>query len=151
MKLLFLVAVSALAQERPTVNSFGFMTGCWEAKLGPTTTYTEYWMKPAGGTMLGMARTMRGDRTVFTEFSRIEKRGEDFYYIARIGDPKQAATPFKVVKSSATEVVFENPEHDFPQRIIYRSAPGGLFARIEGKQNGKERGEDFPLKEISCR
>jgi hypothetical protein len=50
------------------------------------------------------------------------------------------------VKFSATELVFENPSHDFPQRVIYRKVPDGLLARIEGVINGKPRGEDYPFK-----
>jgi len=34
-------------------------------------------------------------------------------------------------------VVFENPEHDFPQRILYRLDGGMLHARIEGVVDGE--------------
>ena len=45
------------------------------------------------------------------------------------------------------EVVFENPTHDFPQRIIYRKgADRSVTARIEGVIDGKARGVDFPFK-----
>ena len=37
-----------------------------------------------------------------------------------------------------TRVVFENPVHDFPQRIIYWKDGADLRARIEGTQKGKE-------------
>ena len=33
-------------------------------------------------------------------------------------------------------VIFENLEHDFPQRIIYRREGDRLIARIEGEVNG---------------
>ncbi|MGH8854313.1 MAG: hypothetical protein ACREWI_08545 [Telluria sp.] len=43
--------------------------------------------------------------------------------------------------------MFENPAHDFPQRIIYRRVGDtGLHARIEGK--GK--GIDFPMRRTAC-
>lgn len=58
---------------------------------------------------------------------------------------------FKLVKHGEGEALFENPEHDFPQRIIYRlEKDGSLFARIEGTINGKERGVDFPMKRARC-
>lgn len=42
------------------------------------------------------------------------------------------------------EVTFSNPEHDFPQRIIYlRQADGTLFARIEGNLRAKPAHEDL--------
>ncbi len=41
-------------------------------------------------------------------------------------------------------MVFENPQHDFPQRILYRKNPDGtLHARAEGERNGKLSGQDF--------
>jgi len=50
---------------------------------------------------------------------------------------------FEAVTVSATEAVFENPRHDFPQRVIYSKTDAGLTARIEGTMNGKSRGVDF--------
>jgi hypothetical protein len=40
--------------------------------------------------------------------------------------------------------VFENPKNDFPQRILYWStAPGELWARIEGTVGGKEKSMEW--------
>jgi hypothetical protein len=51
--------------------------------------------------------------------------------------------------STQWEAVFENPDHDFPNRIIYRTPDAdSLFARIEGKRNGRVSGVDFSLKRI---
>ena len=48
-------------------------------------------------------------------------------------------------------VVFENPQHDFPQRIIYRlEKDGSLLARIEGVNQGREKGINFPMKRAKC-
>lgn len=59
-------------------------------------------------------------------------------------------TAFRLIKFSASEVVFENPTHDFPQRIIYRLDKANLFARIEGTNNGKFIGIDFPMTKAKC-
>ena len=49
-----------------------------------------------------------------------------FAYVARpSGQPE---TTFPLVKASATELVFENPTHDFPQRILYRKASDGTVS-----------------------
>ena len=37
------------------------------------------------------------------------------------------------------EAIFENPAHDFPQRVIYRRCGAELCARIEGTLQGKAR------------
>jgi hypothetical protein len=70
-------------------------------------------------------------------------------YTPRIGTT-QTPVSFKVIRQTGDEVVFENLAHDFPQRILYRPLPGGLFARIEGSKSGGDRHEDFPMKRVSC-
>jgi hypothetical protein len=43
-----------------------------------------------------------------------------------------------LVKKTDSSVVFENLEHDYPQRIIYSLEPSGdLRARVEGIRGGK--------------
>lgn len=113
-------------------------------------TIAEHWMKPAGGTLIGMSRTVRGGKTTGFEFVRIVTTESGIDYVAKPSSSKDE-TAFKLVKFSTTEVVFENLAHDFPQRIIYRSQePDGLFARIEGSQNGKMNGMDIPMKRVKC-
>jgi hypothetical protein len=41
-------------------------------------------------------------------------------------------------------VAFENPQHDFPQRIIYWvGKDGALHAKVEGTVNGKAAAEEW--------
>ncbi len=56
-----------------------------------------------------------------------------------------------MLKFGPTEVVFENLEHPFPQRIIYRfEPPAKLHASIEGTRNGASKSFAFPLARVSC-
>ena len=49
------------------------------------------------------------------------------------------------------EVVFENLDHDFPQRVIYRLIDGRhLQGRIEGITSNGEAHVEFPLTRITC-
>jgi hypothetical protein len=60
-------------------------------------------------------------------------------------------TVFRMITGSDGEVVFENPEHDFPQRIIYRrESADALFARIEGQEKGVNKAMDFRFKRSKC-
>ena len=48
------------------------------------------------------------------------------------------------MESRRGKAVFENPAHDFPQRILYwLDGAGALHARIEGPQDGKAVGEEW--------
>lgn len=47
-------------------------------------------------------------------------------------------------------VVFENPAHDFPQRLIYRSVSSdSLHARIEGTIGGQQRSQLYAYRRLS--
>lgn len=106
-------------------------------------------MAPRGGTMLGVARTTRGDSLVEFEQTRIVERGDRLVYIA---DPSgQSRTEFTSTEVGDSIVVFANPTHDFPRRIIYRrNGAGEMQARIEGTMQGKARGIDFPYRRVAC-
>ncbi len=100
--------------------------------------------------MRGLSRNLKEGKVIFGELMRINKEGGKIVYVARIGT-KATPTPFELIRMTADEVVFENAAHPFPQRIRYRREPdGGLFARIEGIDKGKERHEDFPMRRARC-
>jgi hypothetical protein len=146
IKSAFVVLFGALTLEAQELDKFGWIAGCWQSQSGPLT-IDEQWMRPAGGLMLGIGRTVRNGKAVFHEFLSISVQDGNVVYTARIG---ASSTPFKLVKSADSEAVFENPAHDFPQRIIYRKRDGGLHARIEGVEKGKSKSEDFPMRRVSC-
>ncbi len=106
-------------------------------------------MKPAGTSLLGMSRTVANGKTITHEFLQIrqEKTG-DIFYVANPSGQEQAI--FKLVKFETGKLIFENPEHDFPQRIIYHLKGDSLIARIEGMSKGKQRSSDFPMIRAKC-
>jgi hypothetical protein len=107
-------------------------------------------MRPAGQSMIGMSRTVAGGKTVFTEQLQIREANGQIAYIVALGMGTKPIT-FKLIKSSDSEAVFENPEHDFPQRIIYRrESANALFARIEGQEKGVNKAMDFPYRRTKC-
>ena len=147
-QLLLLPLMTALFQTALTVDQLTWISGCWEGH-DTNRVYAEQWMKPGGGLMLGMSRTIVGGKATEFEFLQIRQQGTDIFYVAKPSG--QAEASFKLMQHSKREAVFENPAHDFPQRIIYRLQPdGSMTARIEGKMNGGERGIDFPMKPVSC-
>ncbi|MEP7361786.1 MAG: DUF6265 family protein [Acidobacteriota bacterium] len=148
MRFLLLLTAATLASAQTEVSSLGWLAGCWEMRPAPGILIEEHWTKPAGGTLLGMGRTIKGSRTVFTEFFRISIENGKLTYTARIGT--KGVTEFPLLKMSTAEITFENPTHDFPQRVIYRKNGENITARIEGMDKGKERHEDFPYTRAKC-
>ena len=106
------------------------------------------WTAARAGTMLGVSRTVRGDSTVAWEHLRIFRRGGRLVYGALPSGQRYAE--FTATEASDTLVVFENPAHDFPQRILYRPAGDSLHARIGGPHDGETRGVDFRFARVRC-
>jgi hypothetical protein len=131
----------APAPNPPAIADFAWMAGSWVKTDGDTRS-EEHWTLPAGDSMLCVSRTIRGNRTVMFEFCRLQLLDGTPTYFAQ---PKgREATPFKLKSSEANQATFENPAHDFPQRILYRrDGDDRLIARIEGTINGKPAAEDF--------
>ena len=126
-----------------------WLTGCWQSDA-ENRQAREQWTAAAGGMMLGMSHTVTDGKTSAFEFMRIvqDENGE-IYFVANPSGQQEAR--FKLVRSGERDVTFENPEHDFPHRVIYRLEPdGSLVGRIEGVSKGRVRAVDFPLKRVAC-
>lgn len=146
---LAIVPVGSLAAQAVNdVARLGWIAGCWEQRAGTRVAH-EQWMAPLGGMMMGMNRTVAGNVVRSWEQLRIEVLNGKASYVSQPSG--QTLTAFAASFVSDTLVVFENPQHDFPTKILYRKlGADSLWARIEGPQGGKTRGIDFPMKRIRC-
>ena len=149
----FLASASpAVARDHARVDALAWFAGCW-TRTTARSIVEEQWMRPAGGLMLGVSRTLRrtaaGDSATEFEFVRVSERAGKLVYTAQPSG--QAVAEFTSESVSDTSVIFANPAHDFPQRIIYRRrGADSLLARIEGMRNGMMRGVDFPYARSAC-
>ena len=127
------------------IEKLAFMAGCW---TGPGT--FEMWMKPDGGAVLGAGRTIKDNKVVATEFFSVSETADAVILNVQLRLAEKT-TPFRAKEITESSVTFENPEHDYPQRIIYRlNTDGSLHARIEGTREGKVQGVDFPMTRGKC-
>lgn len=126
------------------------MSGCWAGANGDER-FEEIWMKPDSGSVLGVSRTIKNGKTVFTEYVQVRAEGGEIVMHVQLRLAGKT-TPFKLVHADGKEAVFANPDHDFPQRIIYKMVGAdGLFARVEGPRNGRVAATNYPMKRTSCR
>jgi hypothetical protein len=139
--------LAAIQPATPTVAEVSWMAGCWTI-ASPSRTVTEFWLPPAGGTMLGVSRTVVKDKTAEYEFLILRTGADGLEYVAT--PSRQAQTIFKATKVTSGEAVFENPKHDFPTRITYRQVDGGLVATIDRMMTGKPRAIDFKYQRGDC-
>lgn len=122
--------------SNPThISELSFLAGSWVSENG-SRRLEEHWTIPAGGTMIGMNRMVIGERTASYEYLRIERTEDGIDYVAI--PIRQSLTRFRLIECAGDRVVFENPDHDFPNRIIYERSGDKLIGRIEGMRGGKE-------------
>lgn len=145
--LLVFMAPVVFAENR--IENLAWLAGCWESNTGGEQ-FTENWMKPSGKTMFGIGRYIKDNKTLFYEFLQIRENPDgSIYFIALPSNQKEAT--FTLLRGDNKEAIFENPEHDFPQRVVYRlEGKDSLLAYVEGIDLGKQRKEEFPLKRVAC-
>ena len=144
-----ILSVGAGAQDvSREMGKLGFLSGCWK-RVDPVQILDELWSRPAGDSMFGVGRTLKDGKTVFYEFLQIRQRSDGIFYIAQANEEKPVS--FKMVKVNETQAIFENPQYEFPQRIIYeRAIDGSLRVSLEGMESGKPRQVDFAMKRMRC-
>ena len=141
---LFVVPFAASPARADLLPSLFWMAGSWSVTQDGIVN-EEHWLPPSGGLMLGMHRDVKAGRAVSFEFLRIIERNDSLVYVALPRGRNE--TPFPMKSIGGKRVVFENPTHDFPQRILYwQTRPNELHARVEGTLNGKEESEEWTWK-----
>ena len=110
------------ANQRGTgIQRVSWFQGCWRTQRGEQT-IEEQWMRPVGRSMVGMGRTVRGDELV--EYEPVVLRGTADRLTYQAYPSGQPSAIFTSTVVGDGTIVFENLEHDFPQRIAAsRRAP----------------------------
>jgi hypothetical protein len=110
-----------------TLRDISWLSGNWRSAQGGLI-IEERWTVPAGGAMLGVSRTLKGNQMVAFEFLRIVERDDKLVYIAQPnGRPPVEFTLTGMLENS---VVFENPMHDFPKMITYTWRDDGSLQAV---------------------
>ena len=142
--LMIVWSASALRETRtagpaPKISELAWLSGDWQTAPGGRARIEEHWTVPAGGTMIGMGRTVVGDKTAEFEFLRIEQHGDDLFYVA---NPNASCprTDFKLTRLTGQAAIFENPAHDYPKRVMYRkNSDGSLVASVDAGEGTKSQ------------
>lgn len=139
-----IITVAVLAAPRAatpvpqagSLDELSWLAGEWQRQTRGGVAL-ERWTLTATG-LVGEGLVRRDGEERHTEALLLVAMGGEVFYIAR---PPENPYPvaFRLVSSEADTFVFENPTHDFPQRIVYRrTAPEAMTAVIEGPGEGGE-------------
>jgi len=126
---------SVMGDDAVPAEPLDWMAGHWCTTSGENSA-EEFWLPPRGGELVGLGRTYTADRTLAFEFLRIAAPEGVLSFIAQPGG--RPPTHFARTGGGPHWVRFENPEHDFPQRIEYRRDGDRLYAEVAGPGNNGE-------------
>ncbi len=140
------VARNAANQHKPpiSVTDLAWLAGVWDP-ADESTNAIEVWAGPDRGSMRGFGITPNTDSFRFYELLSIENINGTLTYLASPRG-RVPATPFPLIEHSSSHAVFQNLQHDFPQRIIYRRDGEVLHARIEGDVNNQAQTAEWTWK-----
>jgi hypothetical protein len=139
--LLTLFTASIAAQDDSIIKLF---LGKWKLNTENAELYEE-WKFINNTELSGKSYGIENGKQIIVEELCIKKIGNQWAYISV---PKeQTITLFALTGFSGDMFIFENKEHDFPQRIIYEFYPDGkLIAAIEGNSDGKNFRKEYSFK-----
>jgi hypothetical protein len=148
MKTLLLVILlfsfSVCAQNK--IESFDILTGKWKLESS-NFTLIEEWEKINDTVFAGISHIEENGEKNISEKLHILKLYDHIVYIAQPGN--NLPTLFTLISSEGNKFVFENNEHDFPQRVVYHFISNDrLNAFIEGEEEGKMKREEFSFKRL---
>lgn len=130
------------------LQQFLWICGLWQGDFGGKTVFEE-WKQVSANSLQGRGYFLKDGDTVITEKLRIEAKGGSVQYISDVSH-NEGPVAFTLISAEEGRYVFENKEHDFPQRIIYvQRGSAHIDARIEGTdRQGKFRAIDYSFKRL---
>ena len=128
------------------LEKMNWLIGSWEQKLADGN-LKETWTKQNDSTFSGENYFINTKDTVHFESIKLIQRAEELTYIATVvGQNNDEPVDFKLTSDADNTFTFENPAHDYPQKISYKKVnETNLIATISGKQQGKLTSESYPM------
>jgi hypothetical protein len=132
-------------QEKSRLEKAAWLLGSWKNNSDQGI-MTETWIKDHADSYSAKTYFVIGQDTVFRELSKLEETGSNLQCVISIeGENDEKPVTFKMTEQSEQNLVFENPEHDFPQKITYQHKRDSIIAEISGMQDGKFVKERFGM------
>ncbi|WDE14024.1 DUF6265 family protein [Thalassomonas haliotis] len=128
------------ADARPcnSLRAVDWLLGSWRGTDG-NNVIIESWQKVSPLTYegLGETRSKASNALKGSESMRLVEMSNHVFYLAKVRH-NELAVAFKLTRCSKRSAVFENPEHDFPQKLHYQLQ--GEHKLTVTVSNGKDEG-----------
>lgn len=151
-----LIAIVVLAvigawtmKQKTDITKAEWLIGTWENKTPKGSIY-ETWNKTNKTELAGKSYIVKEKDTVVFENIRLVQEKDGLFYIPTIKNQNDGfPVRFANKTISETQLVFENPQHNFQQIISYtKITSDSLVVEISGTKNGQERRQTFPMRRV---
>lgn len=126
-----------------------WLLGAWQSEMEDVN-MIESWIQQNDSLMVGNAVFIHDGDTASSESLVIKVIGQDMFYYPTISNQNDGkAIEFKLTIATDTSLVFENPAHDFPQKITYiKHSEQKLTAEVSGTMDGKIEKYAFEMNKV---
>lgn len=145
----FMLLIAWTVKQTNDIKKAEWLIGTWENETPKGSIY-ETWSKTNDNEFSGKSYIIKDKDTIVFENIRLVQEHNGLFYIPTVKSQNDALPiRFAAKTISKTQLVFENPQHDFPQIISYtKITSDSLVAEISGTKNGKEHKQKFPMKRL---
>jgi hypothetical protein len=101
----------------------------------------EEWKRVDGNLLQNRGYFIKGSDTVVTERVALTRGRKGIYYTSTVEDQNnKQPIAFRLTRNDGNMFVFENPQHDFPKRIVYNLiSADSLHAYIDDGTDAKRQ------------
>lgn len=146
--LMFISCQNKSEKKFDKLEKMNWLLGNWENEM-PEGVLTETWTKENDSTFSGTTYFIINKKdTVHSEVIILRQLNDVLVYRPTVkGQNNDEPVDFKLSSESENSFSFENPKHDYPQKIVYKKVnETNLVATISGIQQGKQSSESYPMK-----
>jgi hypothetical protein len=145
--LAFVSCKNSESNQKEKIKSVNWLLGKWESNVYQGS-LSENWKKSNDSTFQAESLFIKEKDTLHFESITLQQKGQELIYTATVkGQNNDKPVSFKMTSETAKKLVFENPKHDYPQKITYTLInKDSLVAEISGTQLGKPSSEKFGMK-----
>ncbi|MEO7977710.1 DUF6265 family protein [Flavobacterium sp.] len=130
--------------EKDKIKAADWLIGNWQ-NTSDEGVLNENWQKVNDSTFSATSHFIKGKDTLHFENIVLAQKSETLTYIATVkGQNDGKPVAFSSTSETENKLTFENPQHDYPQKITYtKGVNNTLTAEISGKLQGKLTSEKF--------
>lgn len=147
--LITIVLFSSCNSEKKQLNKLNWLEGTWQTKVEGNDVF-ETWQLQGDSIWVGKSTFVKNGKELFSELMSIHLDSGKMQFNSAVSNQNDAEQVlFSEISWEGNKVVFENKEHDFPQRVTYQlKNENELFAFISGDMNGKAHQIDFNFTKV---